>query len=369
MANPEHLEILKQGVEQWNKWRMEHPDVHPDLREANLEKAELGGANLSGANLTGADLRGADLRKANLDGAKLGGANLRGAKLREADLSATQLRGANLLWAHLQEAKLTGADLYMADLSGADLSGANLRKAKLGGANLSGADLRKADFTAARAQDTKFADVDLSTAKGLETVEHGGPSTIGIDTIYRSGGKIPEVFLRGCGVPDEFIAYIGSMVGRRIEFYSCFISYSTKDQEFAERLYAGLQAIGVRCWFAPHDIKGGRKIYEQIDEAIRLHDKLLLILSGHSMASEWVKTEIAKALKRGAQEKRQMLFPVALVPYDPAVTEWECFDADRGKDSAREVREYYIPDFSNWKDRDAYQAAFQRLVKDLKNSG
>ena len=120
-------------------------------------------------------------------------------------------------------------------------------------------------------------------AKGLETIDHRGPSTIGIDTIYKSRGKIPEVFLRGCGVPDEFIAYIGSMVGRPIEFYSCFISYSTKDQEFAERLYADLQAKGVRCWFAPHDMKGGRKLHEQIDEAIRLHDKLLLILSEHSM--------------------------------------------------------------------------------------
>jgi len=30
------------------------------------------------------------------------------------------------------------------------------------------------------------------------------------------------------------------------------------------------------------------------------------------------------------------------------------------------VREYFIPDFSNWKDHDSYQTAFQRLVKDLK---
>ena len=128
-----------------------------------------------------------------------------------------------------------------------------------------------------------MSDVDLSSAKGLETVWHGGPSTIGIDTIYRSRGKIPAVFLRGCGVPDEFIAYMGSLVGRPIEFYSCFISYSKQDQEFADRLYADLQAKCVRCWFAPHDIKGGRKLHEQLDEAIRLHDKLLLILSEHSM--------------------------------------------------------------------------------------
>lgn len=88
------------------------------------------------------------------------------------------------------------------------------------------------------------------------------------------------------------------MVERPIDFYSCFISYSTEDQPFADRLYSDLQSKGIRCWFAPHDMQSGRKIHEQIDEAIRLHDKLLLILSSGSMASEWVKTEIAKAQAR-----------------------------------------------------------------------
>jgi hypothetical protein len=155
------------------------------------------------------------------------------------------------------------------------------------------------------------------------------------------------------------------MVGRPIEFYSCFISYSTKDQEFAERLYNDLQGNGVRCWFAPHDIQGGRKIHEQIDEAIRLHDRLLLILSEDSMKSEWVKTEIAKARKREVREGKRVLFPVRLVEFE-AMRDWECFDGDTGKDSGREIREYFIPDFSDWKNHDAYQAAFQRLVKDLK---
>jgi hypothetical protein len=46
--------------------------------------------------------------------------------------------------------------------------------------------------------------------------------------------------------------------------------------------------------------------------------------------------------------------------------DWECFDADAGKDSAREVREYFIPDFSQWKNHDAYTHAFDRLLRDLK---
>jgi TIR domain len=99
-------------------------------------------------------------------------------------------------------------------------------------------------------------------------------------------------------------SYVKSVGGESIEFYSCFISYSTKDQDFADHLYADLQAAGARCWFAPHDIQGGRKIHEQIDEAIRLHDKLLLILSNASMSSNWVKTEIANARDREEKQKR-----------------------------------------------------------------
>jgi len=156
-----------------------------------------------------------------------------------------------------------------------------------------------------------------------------------------------------------------SLIGPALEFYSCFISYSTKDQEFANRLYANLQNQRVRCWFAPHDIQGGKKVDEQIEQAIRIYDRLLLILSEASMNSEWVKTEIANARQREIREKRQMLFPISLVPYGQ-IKEWKAFDAETGKDSAREIREYFIPDFSNWQDHDSYQEALNRLLKDLK---
>ncbi len=83
------------------------------------------------------------------------------------------------------------------------------------------------------------------------------------------------------------------------------------------------------------------------------------------MGSEWVKTEIAKARKREATEERRVLFPIGLAPYHD-IKDWECFDADIGKDSAKEIREYFIPDFSNWKDHDAFEKEFKRLLDDLK---
>ena len=349
MANFEHLAILKQGVETWNRWRKKRLSVTPDLERADLFEAHLHEANLNGANTF----------KANLARANLSGANLSGADLRSANLSGANLSGADLIGA-----SLIGASLGWANLHGTDLIGADLSKAHLNFAYFSETSLDQVDLSGARLAQTTFADVDLSNVKGLEIVIHAGPSSIGIDTIYKSKGTIPHIFLRGCGVPENFIEYMASLVGTGIEFYSLFISYSTKDQEFADRLYADLQAKGVRCWFAPHDIRAGRKIHEQIDEAIRVYDKLLLILSPASMESEWVKTEISKARKREIKEGKRILFPIRLCSFE-ALRDWECFDSDAGKDSAREIREYFIPDFSNWKDHDDYRKAFDRLLHDL----
>ncbi len=357
MANQEHLAILAKGVAAWNAWREANRGITPDLMKANLFDARLRGADLSETNLSGADLRGANLSHTRLVKAILSSAILTGAKLID----------ANLIRADLGDADLSGTNLLGADLSRASLARANLSDAELVYSVFGRAVLADAQFNRARMGYAFFADVDLSTVKGLATVIHAAPSTIGFDTIYRSHGKIPDSFLRGAGVPENFIAYMKSLTGAAFDFYSCFISHSTKDQDFAERLHADLQAKGVRCWFAPHDIQGGRKVHEQIDEAIRLYDKLLLVLSEHSMNSEWVKTEIAHARQKELNERRQVLFPISLVPF-AKIREWKCFDADTGKDSAREIREYFIPDFSNWKDLDSYSKAFERLLRDL-NAG
>jgi hypothetical protein len=350
MANQEHLDILARGVEAWNTWREREAWAFPDLAGADLTFYKLRGANLGHITLAGGDLT-----RALLTSAELIEANLSSAVLIEVDLRMARCKSTNFTGAKLIATDLSGADLTNADLTNADLSGAYLRATRLVGANL----------TRVRLRGTTFADLDLRAVIGLDMARHDGPSTIGLDTIYSSRGQIPEYFLRGAGVPDNFITFARSLTGAALEFYSCFISYSTKDQDFADRLYADLQARGVRCWFAPHDIQGGRRIHEQIDEAIRVYDKLLLILSDASMNSNWVKTEIANARSREDQQKSQMLFPITLVPFD-RIKDWKLFDADRGIDSAREIREYFIPDFSNWKDHDSYQKAFDRLLRDLK---
>ena len=336
MANQEQLALLQQSVEQWNTWRKKNRTVRPDLIRADLSEANLNGADLIGANLIGADLSFADFSEANLIRANLNGA----------DFSNANLIRANLNGANLSFADLNGANLSFADFSDTDLSGVNLR-----GANLNGATLEKT-----RVGWTLFADIDMQPIHGLETVQHRGPSTIGIDTLVRSHGNIPEAFLKGAGVPDTVIAYARSLVQHPIEYYTCFISYSHHNQDFAEQLYKDLQFKGVRCWFAPEDMDIGDKIRPRIDETIRLFDKLLLVLSQHSIASSWVAYEVERALNKEPNGVPNVLYPVRL---DDTILTCTTSWAQDIKDTR------HIGDFTDWKNHDGYQKNFDRLLRAL----
>ena len=124
-------------------------------------------------------------------------------------------------------------------------------------------------------------------------------------------------------------------------------------------LYADLQVRGVRCWFAPEDLKSGDRFRQRIDEAIRLHDKLLLILSEHSVRSDWVREEVESCMEREQREKKNLLFPITL---DEAVT-------NASEASAASIRrQRHMGNFRAWKDHDGYVVGFERLLRDLKPS-
>ncbi len=117
MANQEHLDILRQGVQVWNKWRREHADIRPDFSMANLREITLSYADFSYANLQRTDLSGAYLsfaylRGADLHGADLSSAYLRGAYLGRSDLSSASLMGAVLINTNLEQANLVDCRIY-----------------------------------------------------------------------------------------------------------------------------------------------------------------------------------------------------------------------------------------------------------------
>jgi hypothetical protein len=193
MANPDHLAILKQGVDAWNQWRVESPEIVPDLSDANLKEAKLSGINLKEANLVRANLAGANLERpeltvfdmiaSNLKGTKLIGTDLEGANLMAATLEGAKLVGTNLVATNLFGANLKGgnlesAHLELADLVAANLSGANLSLANLEGANLQGADLSGAKFYGASLSGAIMDLRCISVSKHLLEIE------IGVNGIY-----------------------------------------------------------------------------------------------------------------------------------------------------------------------------------------
>jgi uncharacterized protein YjbI with pentapeptide repeats len=330
MANPEHLQILRQGVEAWNAWRDQYRDIRP-----NLNGADLGGDMLRGANFSGADLTRANFSQTNL--------------------AQTNLIDANLAGANLTEAYLAGANLF--------------------GANFTGADLREADLPNGRLYETVFSNTNLTKVRGLEICEHSGPSTLDHRTLAQSG-PLPLDFLRGCGFSDWEIeatklydphltsGQVTDIIYRihhlrtdpLIQFYSCFISYASRDLIFAKSLHADLQNKSVRCWFAPVDMQIGDEFRSCIDSSIHFHDRLLLILSEHSLKSRWVQKEVETAFEKEERENRLVLCPIRL---DEAVMQ---IDVGRAADIRRQR---HIGDLTRWKDYDAYQHAFARLLRDL----
>lgn len=326
MANPEHLEILKRGIDVWNGWRHKHGGAVPDL---------------SGVNLTREGFRGANFR-----GANLGDTNLRFAYLSFADLS-------------------------FADLSGADLSGAYLDRA-----NVSGALLNFTSLTGTILGYTTFTSNDLSEVKGLDTAKHIAPSSIGVDTLYKSAGKIPETFLRGCGLSDwqiesaklyqpelsneEITTILYQVHGLRahqaIQISPLFISYNHADSPFVDEVECHLSRKGVRFWRDVHHSTAGR-LEKQIDRAIRLNPTVLLVLSHQSVSSDWVEHEARLARELEKETGKDTLCPIALD---------DSWKTCRWPERLREqITEYNILDFSNWQDVVYMQRMFTRLIEGL----
>lgn len=354
MANTDQLGTLLLGVTVWNQWREQEAEVQPDLSDIAVPEADLTMANLTGTNLRGADLHGADLTGASLSGSDLGESNLRGATLHGADLTWAYLNGADLRGADLEEANLGEANLGEANLARADLRGADLHGADLRGADLSGALIAGASFDETVLAETKFGNVDLSSARGLANVTHAAASTIGVDTILRSNGEIPEAFLRGAGVPESFIGFINSRTNQAVQNFSYFICHHPKDKRFCDRLNADLQEQGLRTWYFPEDAKRGQKIFAEIITRVKMFDRVIVVCSKHSLESKTILNEIAEALKREKEEHMRSLFPLRMDNY--MLREWE-------HPIKSTVIAKVVADFRGWnRITDKYEEAFKTLL-------
>ncbi len=405
MADIELVQIVKRGRDAVAEWREANPNRLMDLNEGYMSHARIPMVDLRGADMRNADFMGAmirrgnlansylndahlyraDLREADLSRSLASGANLRGADLRSANLSGinmdratlseVNLTGANLTNANLDRANLDRANLTDANLTGASFNGANLSRTNLSGATLSGADFYEAvlNDTATDAADfrdciigyTVFQNCALGGAIGLDSIRHDAPSTIGLDTLLRSGGVLPDSFFLGSGLPSFASGFQTSVADATITTVEVHISCATADIAFARQLEQSLRAQGIRSWVFAEGFRGNPLVdrratsgEEEIERWVRHYDRLIVICSAAGLDSETVRNDITAAQEGGKTSDRWTLF---LVDADGIM------GAGRNRAARLMAEELRIFDLTGQSEDTAeYQAALVDLVANLR---
>lgn len=338
-----------------------------DLTSCNLRQANLAGVNLSSAHLSRANLTRATLTKAILTSCSLVRTDLSSSTLEKADFS-----GANLSFSNLSYTNLEGADLSGCNLSFTDLSWTNLRNANLRGANMTVASLRMADLTGADLRDayifksdlesaifqgavlgiTRLINCDLSRAIGLEMTRHTGPSTIGLDTFARSGGRIPERFLENAGVSPQIIGTQASLRGSSQDYPSVLIVGSGGDSELSGMIRSGLLSSQIPCWSIAVDDEAAQNSGDTILAHSIYYDRLVLLCTAKSLDSSQTSQYFAELA--GSQPADS----------EPTISVLAADDLLYKRDDrlCTTLKEGRVLDFRGWEDDDTYGTALASLV-------
>jgi uncharacterized protein YjbI with pentapeptide repeats len=301
----EHNEIFGRGSKEWNKWReaQRHLHVRPDLNglsvSRNMEIFDLDKYDLSAVRL-----RGARFSKVNLDRI-----DLTDADCREAQFSAMSLDGCNLTNADFRNAKFFNC---------------YLRQANLTGTNFAGALFKNVDFEGATVNQTIFGNDDLSGTVNLDRAIHRGSVIIGTRALEESRGRIPPTFLEKARVPPEILRIALEWAKRPVAYSSCFISHSSADKEFIERVRNQLTNDGVSAFLSSKNLRPGQQYPLEIERQLLSAGKVIVVISRRSLSSTWVRREVQTTMERERREGQFLIIPVVSISAD----EWEHTDVD-----------------------------------------
>jgi len=331
-----------------------------ELQGANLNSAHLSRSNLSHAILTRANMARCVLIRSNLSRSTLRATDLTGADLSSSDISFANLEGANLSRTNLTSADLTGADLTGANLRGAILSSTILKQADFTGADLRGASLIKADLESANFYETVFGfstivNCDLSKAMALEFARHTGPSTIGLDTLAKSGGRIPRKFLEDAGVAAPLMEAQDLFMGVNRDFPSVLTIGSMEDGELAGRLRDGLRAAQIPCWSVAADDEAGIQSGATIIDHTVYFDRLVLLCTAPALESPQTRRYMSElAGGKGPESRRDIISLAAGTLFD------------HSQDGLCAIlREGTVVDFRGWEEEGVFETAVATLVNVL----
>lgn len=322
MANPEHVEIVRKGGIDFERWRYSHSKFVLDLSNASFEGVNFCKMNLCGTIFQGANLRGARMQYTDLKGSDFIDADLRNVAFTHCDIASSRFKNTQLSCCHFSVSNLTTSRLDLAKFDSTEFFGVNFNRTHLSGA----------DFKNSIISNCSFHTVDLSEPKNLGNAIFKGPSSINLDTLTLSRGKIPKAFLQGCGVPKWMQSFnklfdptlsawdISEVVSTElfdsrtegpIFMGGVFLSYSHADATFVERLYEKIKSDGISVWLDTHNLNSGN-IEKQIKNSIRIQDIVVVVLSKSSLCSDWVWHEIETAREKEQKEGRDVLCPIAI---------------------------------------------------------
>lgn len=144
---------------------------------------------------------------------------------------------------------------------------------------------------------------------------------------------------------------------RVLDFNSCFLSYCTKDESLATRLFKDLILAGVQCWKWDHNSQIGEDIWEQVERAIQEHDRTVLIISRDSLGSPYVLREIEMTLggvkEDGSKKSETVLLPLRTDNY--VIEEWE-------HQAKEKLLEREMADARNWSED---EAVYEKVLKQI----
>lgn len=336
--------------------------------------------------LEGADLQKRNLQKADFSRRDVSDVDFRGADLSGAVFDTVEGRRTSFAGAKMVSARFSGCQFGAVDFEGGRLEGSKWHETSAYNTNFSACDFRRSDlngvhaevclFHGATFEDASFARLSfvqclgLHETIGLVSVFHRAPSAFDNATLRDSCAGLPEAFLLNAGFSIEEVQTLQGMYRSGIRFYSCFISYTEVDKDLAFRLHTDLIANGVSCWQDEHNLKGGDFWRRQINEALRIYDKVLVICSEASLQRPEVVEEILQEIEQERVTNSKKLFPIRVDEYIFTESAVEAVKKlpprQQREDWLSYLRNYHVPDFSGWRDYTSYMECLNKLLRDLK---
>ena len=363
MNSNQYLKIIKEGVTAWNNWRNNNPNIIPKLDGLDLSQMELKYIDIW--HIEPATILSAGSVSWDLIGIDFSNCSLKNVKFNKSDLASADFSNSDI----------TGADFSEAQISEANFENSKLLKTKFEGAsiskvNFSNLDLSEVSFQGAQSKgDNNFNNCILDKADFFN-------SSITIHEIKVASSFKGTIFSRNkLEVPKLvqfrrlFFHQIGEETHKKMVtemdlyneesgvYHSCFISYSSKDEIFVEKLHSDLVSRRVKCFFAPKDISIGDKIRPTIYEAIKNHSKLLLVISAASIESNWVENEVESAFEEENRLDQNILFPIR-------IDEVVFYSENSWSSTIR--RQRHMGNFENWENESDYRKSLEKLLHDLR---